>query len=355
MGSLHPTKKTMKAQQYDARDNALHLNEIPIPSPRAHELLVKVACASLCHSDVMLFEPNDQGLILGSNPCVTIGHEGSGFVVASGSADLGFKAGDKVGFLCAVDCCFDCYACRNVHNSWCVTGNTKMQGFTVDGYFQEYVCVDARAAMVLPEGLDVYKAAPLFCAGVTAFHGVEDCHLEEGKWMAVVGCGGLGHLGIMYAKAMGLKVIGLDIAPQALDAAKESGADHVFNTMTDKDWQKKIIELTDGGVDAAVNFTASKKSYDDAPAIIRPGSGILMVVGIPQKPIELNALDIALGRYRVLGSNNGTCYNMRSCIEFSAKHNINAHLTHYKLEEVPKMIELMNSHKAQGRMGVRFD
>src|SRR3978361_314692 len=124
----------------------------------------------------MLFEPNDQGLILSSNPCVTIGHDGSGFVVTPASSPSAptFKEGDKIGFLCAVDCCFECYACKNVHNSWCVTGKTKMQGFTVDGYFQEYVVVDARAAMVLPQGLDVYTAAPLFCAGVTAFHGVQD-------------------------------------------------------------------------------------------------------------------------------------------------------------------------------------
>jgi propanol-preferring alcohol dehydrogenase len=98
---------------------------------------------------------------------------------------------------------------------------------------------------------------------VTAFHGVEDCGLNPGEWMAIVGCGGLGHLGIQYAKyafpkagldmltrtrAMGLKVIGLDIADQALEEAKRCGADHVFNSMTDKDWQKKVIEITKGGV-----------------------------------------------------------------------------------------------------------
>lgn len=105
---------------------------------------------------------------------------------------------------------------------------------------------------------------------------------------------------------MGYKVIGIDITDQALEEARNCGADHVFNSMTDKDWQKKIVELTGGGVDAAVNFTASKRSYDDAPAIIRPGLGLLMVVGIPRQPLELNALDIALGRYRVKGSNNGS-------------------------------------------------
>lgn len=179
----------------------MHLNEIPIPEPESHQILVKVACASLCHSDVMLFEPNDTGLILDENP-VTIGHEATGYVVSTGSGSLAskFKEGDKVGFLCAVECCFDCPQCRTVHNAWCATGKTKMQGFSKNGYFQEYVCVDARATMVLPEEIDVKTAAPLFCAGVTAYHGVDDCGLKPGQWMAIIGCGGLGHLGIQYAK-----------------------------------------------------------------------------------------------------------------------------------------------------------
>jgi propanol-preferring alcohol dehydrogenase len=105
---------------------------------------------------------------------------------------------------------------------------------------------------------------------------------------------------------MSLNVIALDITDQAVEEAKQCGADYVFNTMTDKDWQQKVIDISGGGVDAAVNFTASKKSYDDCPAIIRQGLGILMVVGIPQEPLQLNALDIALSRYRVMGSSNGS-------------------------------------------------
>ena len=136
-----------------------------------------------------------------------------------------------------------------------------MQGFSVDGYFQEYVVVDARTAMVLPKELDPKTAAPLFCAGVTAFHGIQDCELEPGQWVGVIGCGGLGHLGVQYAKAMGLKVIGLDISDIQLETATASGADYVFNSLTDKDYVKKILELTGGGVHAAVNFTASKKVW----------------------------------------------------------------------------------------------
>jgi D-arabinose 1-dehydrogenase-like Zn-dependent alcohol dehydrogenase len=101
----------------------------------------------------MLFEPNDQGLILGQNP-VTIGHEATGVVVSTGSGDAAskFKAGDNVGFLCAVECCFECVPCKTVHNAYCTTGKTKMQGFSLNGYFQEYVVVDARSSMVLPDG-----------------------------------------------------------------------------------------------------------------------------------------------------------------------------------------------------------
>lgn len=105
---------------------------------------------------------------------------------------------------------------------------------------------------------------------------------------------------------MDLKVIGIDIAAQALEEARVCGADYVFNSVKDGDWKERIVEMTGGGVDAAVNFTASKRSYDDCPSIIKPGQGLLMVVGIPREPLQLNALDIALGRYRVKGSNNGS-------------------------------------------------
>jgi propanol-preferring alcohol dehydrogenase len=101
--------------RYDPRDNKIHLNEIPIPSPKSNEILVKIACASLCHSDVMLFEPNDQGLVLGSSP-VTMGHEAAGWVVEVGSEaqSSGFKEGDTVGFIPAKDCCYECEPCKTV-------------------------------------------------------------------------------------------------------------------------------------------------------------------------------------------------------------------------------------------------
>lgn len=233
-----------------------------------------------------------------------------------------------------------------------------MQGFGLDGYFAEYAVVDYRTAMVLPQNLDPVAAAPLFCAGVTAFHAIDDLKLPRGSWVAVIGCGGLGLLGIKYALAMGYRVIGIDMAAPARDEAKVSGAEHVFNpaekTADGKTHTERILEITGGGVDAAVNFTASKKAYDGMPAIIRPGQGIFMAVGIPQEPLQINAFDIALGRYRVMGSNNGNTHNMKPAIEFSAKHNINSAVEYFALEDLPFMVEKMQKHQARGRLAVRF-
>lgn len=234
-----------------------------------------------------------------------------------------------------------------------------MQGFALDGFFAEYAVVDYHNAIVLPEKMDPVSAAPLFCAGVTAFHAIDDLKLEQGSWVAVIGCGGLGLLGIKYAKAMGYRVIALDVNKGALEVAKNSGAEHVFDTSaatTDDgtNYIQRILSLTNNGVDAAVNFTASKKAYDAMPSIIRPGRGIFMVVGIPQQPLEINAYDIALGRYRVMGANNGMCYNMKKAIDFSAKHDIVSHVEYFSLEELPVMVEKMQQHKAVGRMAVKF-
>jgi propanol-preferring alcohol dehydrogenase len=154
--------------------------------------------------------------------------------------------------------------------------------------------------------VDPRSSAPLFCAGVTAYHGITDCELPSGSWVAVIGCGGLGHLGIQYAKAMGHRVICVGITEAGLEEARNCGADHVFNSLSDQDYKKKILDITGGGVHAAVNFTASKKSYDDCPAIVKPGEGLIMVVGIPQEPLQFNGLDIALGRYRIKGASNGS-------------------------------------------------
>lgn len=173
-------------------------------------------------------------------------------------------------------------------------------------------------------------------------------------WVAVIGCGGLGHLGIAYLKAYGYKVIGIDLSPEAIDEAKAQGADHAFNPKADTDYVQLIRKLTGKGCHAAINYTSSVAAYSSAPDLLRV-NGVLMVTGTPQKPLQFQALDISMSRIRVRGSNNGTTPRLEKCIAFSHKHGIRPHVTQFKLEEFNRMLELMESGKHKGRMGVLFD
>ena len=230
---------------------------------------------------------------------------------------------------------------------------------TVDGYFQQYCAIKWRNAAHIPDGIDLDTAAPLFCAGCTSFNAVEATRKEINRdpkdtWVAVIGSGGLGHLGIQYLKAHGFKVIGIDLSSDALEEAKAQGADHVFNPSKDTDYVDQIRKITGKGCHGAINFTNSVKAYWDAPSVLRY-NGVLMVTGIPQKPIQFQSIDVSMLRIRVRGANNGRTDQLRDCLDFSSKHGIVPHMTQYKLEQFQEMVDMMMAGQHKGRMGVVFD
>jgi len=155
-----------------------------VPGP--NQFLVRIAGASLCHSDIMAIE---------ANQTATLGHEGAGYIekIHPSVEGKGFKVGDRIGFLYIIGCCFECEGCM-IHNLHCVTGKQLLQGFTTDGFFAEYAVADFQNCILLPDNIDVRTAAPIFCAGITAFHAVDSSELKEGDWLAVVGAGGLGQV-----------------------------------------------------------------------------------------------------------------------------------------------------------------
>ncbi|KIV98710.1 uncharacterized protein PV09_09537, partial [Verruconis gallopava] len=332
--------------------NQIEVNRIPIPCCQDNEVLIKTKCASLCHSDLMLFwghtaekPPTDT---------ITIGHENTGHVVAVGKNVKNMKIGDPVGCLGCSYACYECEGCQ-VHNLFCEKGTGRLHGFTCPGHFAEYSVADSRNVMVLPKGMDMIAAAPLFCAGITAYHAVRGCDLDPGQWIAIIGCGGLGHLAIQYAKAMGLKTIGIDISNAQLEAIKELGADVVVNSMEEPDFEAKIKTITSGGCHAAAVFSASNSAYENAPKTLRI-NGLLMVVGIPQRPLSISALDILLGKYRIAGRSSGIPQNMAEAIEFSHENGIKSHITTFNdIHDIHKVVELMNSGKAAGRFGIVFE
>lgn len=288
------------------------------------------------------------------NP-ITIGHEGCGQItkVHPSARNKGFKEGDVIGFLYIIGCCFECQGCQ-VHNLHCETGKQLLQGFTTDGFFAEYAVVDYQNAVILPPSLNPKTASPIFCAGITAFHSVDSCELQEGDWFGVVGCGGLGQLATQYAKAMGAKVVGIDINDDILSATKLQGADAVFNSRTNPNWAAEIKELTKGGVKAVAVYSNAQVAYATAPSIIRLG-GILMAIGIAHKALEVSTMDLTTGMYRLMSESTSIPQRMGKAIEFTATHNITPEVqTFAKLEDVAQMAELMKSGQATKRMVVSF-
>lgn len=164
----------------------------------------------------------------------------------------------------------------------------------------------------------------------------------------------VGHMGIQYLKAYGFKVVGIDLSPDALKEASKQGADHVFNPAENKDYVDQIRKITGKGCHGAINFTNSVQAYWNAPSVLRY-NGVLMVTGIPQKPIQLQGMDVSMLRIRVRGANNGRTDQLKNCLEFSHKHSIMPHMTQYKLEHFKDMVDLMMAGKHSGRMGVVFD
>lgn len=157
----------------------------------------------------------------------------------------------------------------------CETGKQRLQGFTADGFFAEYAVEAWQNLAKLPSSTNLETAAPIFCAGITAFHSVDSCELKEGQWLAVIGCGGLGQLACQYGKAMGYKVLGVDINDKTLEVFKKQGADAIFNSMTNKSYVDELKKLTSGGVHAAAVFSDADAAYAGAPAILRL-NGLIM-------------------------------------------------------------------------------
>ena len=283
-----------------------------------------------------------------------MGHEGVGHIEEIGpeAEGKGFKVGDAIGFLYVIGCCYECEACQ-LHNLSCETGKQQLQGFIVDGFFAEYAVVDWQSAIHLPKNLEIERCAPLFCAGITAFHAVDSCELKPGQWFAVIGCGGLGQLATRYAKAMGFKVIGLDINDAMLEVAKEAGAGVVYNTMKNKDYVEELKKLTKGGVHAAAVFSNAPQAYASAPTILKFG-GLMMIVGVSTKPIEVSTMDMALQKYRIKSESTSIPQRMGKAIEFSGKHSILPKVEFRKLDELQAMIDDMHAGRASTRMAVVF-
>ena len=214
--------KTMKAAVVRAFGKPLTIEEIPVPAPGPGEVLVKVLACGVCHTD--LHAADGDWPVKPKLPFVP-GHEVAGVVAALGPAVTRLKEGDPVGVGWLHDACLGCEYCETGWETLCEHQHNT--GYSCDGGFAVYVIANERFAAKLPNNIDYARMAPILCAGVTTYKGLKETEARPGEWVAISGVGGLGHLAIQYAKALGLHVAALDVAADKLTLAKATGADVV--------------------------------------------------------------------------------------------------------------------------------
>src|SRR6201981_727383 len=246
---------TMKAAVVRAFGKPLVIEDVPVPVPGSGEVLVKVKACGVCHTD--LHAASGDWPVKPTPPFIP-GHEAAGIVAALGPGVTNLRIGDAVGVAWLHDACLRCEYCETGWETLCEHQHNT--GYSVNGGFAEYVIASAAFAARLPASVDFAAIAPVLCAGVTTYKGLKETDSRPGEWVAISGVGGLGHIAIQYAKAMGFKVIGLALAEAKLALAKEAGADHAINVLSPHA-VKDVLDATGGGAHGILVTAVSTSAF----------------------------------------------------------------------------------------------
>ena len=335
--------KTMKAAVVHAFGEPLRIEEVPIPTPGPGEVLVKVVATGVCHTD--LHAASGDWPVKPSPPFIP-GHEGAGIVAAVGPGVTGLKEGDAVGVAWLHDACRQCEYCETGWETLCEFQH--MSGYTVNGSFAEYVIGAAPYVGRLPKDADFAALAPILCAGVTTYKGIKETEARPGEWIAISGVGGLGHIAIQYAKAMGLHVAALDVTEEKLALARSLGADVAVNAKT-PDAAARVIKETGGGAHGVLVTAVSIPAFAQALGMVRR-KGTVSLVGLPPGEFPTPIFDVVLKRITIRGSIVGTRKDLAEAIEFAAEGKVRAHIHKTKLEDINHVFSELKAGTVDGRM-----
>ncbi|CAL76675.1 alcohol dehydrogenase [Bradyrhizobium sp. ORS 278] len=339
--------QTMKAAVVKAFGKPLVIEDVPVPVPGPGELLVKLKACGVCHTD--LHAASGDWPVKPTPPFIP-GHEAAGVVAALGAGVTDFKVGDAVGVAWLHDACLRCEYCETGWETLCEHQHNT--GYSVNGGFAEYVIAAAAFAARLPANVDFARVAPILCAGVTTYKGLKETDTRPGEWVVISGVGGLGHVAIQYAKAMGLKAIGLDIAEDKLKLALEAGAAHAVNAL-DNDAVDRVLQITGGGAQGVLVTAVSTPAFAQALKMVRR-KGTVSLVGLPPGEFPTPIFDVVLKRITVRGSIVGTRRDLDEAIAFAAEGKVKAEVTTAPLSEINTIFDRMKAGKIDGRVVLDF-
>jgi D-arabinose 1-dehydrogenase-like Zn-dependent alcohol dehydrogenase len=310
------------------------------PRPAAGEVVVTVQACGVCHSDVIAKD----GILPGARFPIVPGHEIAGVIEAIGSGVTGWEVGQRVGVGWFGGNCGHCEPCRRGHLMGCQ--DMAIPGITRDGGYAEAMVARASALVRIPAELSAAEAAPLLCAGVTTFNGLRKTDARAGDTVAIIGLGGLGHLGVQFAARMGFRTVAVARGPQGLALAKELGAHHYIDSTT------ADVGAALAGLGGAKAILATVPNSEVMSAAVRGLSahGTLVVVGVGAEPIHVNAFDIIAAYRSVHGHASGIATDSEDTLNFSVLSGVRARIETMPLAQAGDAYDRMMSSQARIRM-----
>lgn len=336
----------MKAAVIHQFKDKLEIKQLDKPTISSHEVLVKVHACGVCHTD--LHACHGDWPVKPKMPLVP-GHEGVGEIVEVGEQVKHFNLGDRLGIPWLYSACGYCDYCLSGNENLCLLQQNA--GYSVDGSYAEYCKADGNYVVKIPDEISYVDAAPLFCAGVTTYKALKVSTAKPGEWVAIFGIGGLGHLAVQYAVAMGLNVIAIDTGTEKLKLAKDLGASFCLDFKSD-DVVARVLAET-GGVHASICTAVSKSGFEQSYQVIRRG-GKCVLVGLPAEDMPLPIFDTVLNGVSVVGSIVGTRKDLVECLDFAARGKVKAITIEKSLEDINDIFEDMINGEITGRVVMKF-
>lgn len=295
----------------------------------------------VCHTGLHAIE--DDWPVKPKPPLIP-GHEGHGIVVAVGDQVTNVRVGDRVGNAWLWSACGECVFCLTGRETLCE--KQENGGYSVNGSSGEYMLVDARYAGRVPEGVDPIEIAPILCAGVTVYKGLKMTEAKPGEWVTISGVGGLGHLAVQYAVAMGLNVAAVDVGDDKLELAKRLGATVTINAREKDPEQELQREL--GGTHGVLVTAPSPGAFAQAMGIVRRG-GTVAINGLPAGDFPVNIFDTVLRGITLRGSIVGTRADLAEALDFAARSKVHTIATEHEFADINSVFDDMRHGRINGR------
>ncbi|TPX36735.1 hypothetical protein SmJEL517_g01161 [Synchytrium microbalum] len=317
----------------------------PVSTPGTGEVLVHVIRTGVCHSDLHTMEGATPGTPL---PHIG-GHEGAGFVVAVGAEVHDVKVGDRVGIKFISYTCGTCEYCLAGHETVCERQQTT--GLAIPGTFQQYVIAKAQGLARIPAEVSFDQAAPILCAGISVYKGLKELDIKAGQWVCVPGAGGgLGHLAVQYAKAMGFRCLAIDGGESKRELCLQLGADSYLDFLSTKDVISEVIKITKGGAHGALIVATSQVAYSQAPLYMRPW-GTIVCISLPANAkLDSVIADVVMRRLTIRGSVMGDRLDTAEALDFVARGLVKCIVEEYPLSALNDVYSRMRKGDIAGRI-----